>query len=140
MKVFLDTNVWIDFLLERRPFYEAAAAVLSLADEGHFDMCISSLTAVNAHYVCCQRAKMSPGVLKHKLSVMADIVDMCDLTAGDIRQAYTMGWSDFEDCVQHNIALRTKADCIVTRNGVDFALSAIAVYTPEAFLQRVAQE
>lgn len=39
MRLFLDTNIWVDFLLEREPFYEAAAALFSLADEA-IDLCL----------------------------------------------------------------------------------------------------
>lgn len=33
MKLFLDTNVLIDFILERQPFYQAAAMIISYAEE-----------------------------------------------------------------------------------------------------------
>ena len=137
MKIFIDTNVWLDFLLERSPFYESAASILSLADDGLISVGISALTAANAHYVCCERAKMDIEVLVHKLSVLQDIVEILSLTSDDVRLAYTMRWNDFEDCLQHNVAVRFAADCIVTRNEKDFALSSIAVYNPETLLRRL---
>lgn len=52
MKLFLDTNVLIDFLLERPPFYPAAAMIMSYAFEGKVGICVSSMSVVTTHYLC----------------------------------------------------------------------------------------
>ena len=42
MKLFLDTNVLIDFLIVRQPFYQASAMIVSCAAEGRIELCVSS--------------------------------------------------------------------------------------------------
>ena len=44
MKIFWDTNVLVDLLLVRRPFYESASTLLSLAEENNWDVIVSSLS------------------------------------------------------------------------------------------------
>lgn len=58
MKLFLDTNVLIDFILERPPFYPAAAMIMSYAFEGKVGICVSSMSVVTTHYICVDRCKM----------------------------------------------------------------------------------
>lgn len=51
MKLFLDTNVLIDFLMERHPFYDAAASLVSYAAENQLEICTSALPIVNANFI-----------------------------------------------------------------------------------------
>lgn len=135
MTIFLDTNVWIDFLLERKPFYTLAASVLSYADSKSYKLCVSTLTVVNAHYICCERFRMPTAIVISKMEALSDLLTICSVSQEDISQAYSDGWADFEDSVQHNAALRAGASCIVTRNKKDFAQASLPVMTPEEFVQ-----
>lgn len=136
MKLFLDTNVWIDFLGERHPYYQAAASLLSLAEEGRCELAVSSLTMVNAHFVCCERGHMPIDVWRGKVSALADLVEVCPVSSSHIHAANTSEWNDYEDCVQYHAAKSNGCDVIVTRNVKDFALSAIEVMQPNDILQR----
>lgn len=135
MKVFLDTNVWIDFLLERQPSYAYAASILSLAVDGKCQVCISSLTAANAHYICHERAKMPLKMLRKKIEALKDWAHICDIVSEDIYNSYSNMWEDFEDGVQFYSALLAGADYIVTRNVKDYAMSTIPTCTPSEFIK-----
>lgn len=137
MKAFIDTNVWIDFILERAPYYEAAACLLSLACDGRVDVCISSLTVVNTHYVCVERAGMNAATVREKTRALSDIVEICNVGEADIMRAYNDDWADFEDSVQHSTALHASATCIVTRNKSDFSHSLIPVFSPREIIDKV---
>ncbi len=140
MKVFLDTNVWIDFAGERMPFYDMACGVLSLADAGKAHLALSTLSIINANYVCCERSGIPLHILKNKLEQLRDIITVTPITEEDISNSYNSGWSDFEDGVQYSSALRWGADCIVTRNKKDFFDAAIPVLTPQELLEQVGNE
>lgn len=58
MKLFLDTNVLIDFILERPLFYQPAAMVISYAVERKIKVCVSALSVVTANFICVERCKM----------------------------------------------------------------------------------
>ena len=50
-KIFIDTNIVLDLLGQREPFYEDAAKLFSLADRGKIKLYVSSLTIANSNYV-----------------------------------------------------------------------------------------
>ena len=50
-KVFIDTNVLIDFLGERDPFYTAAARIVSCSDRKEIELMVSSLSYATASYI-----------------------------------------------------------------------------------------
>ncbi len=134
MNVFLDTNVCVDFLAERQPFYSASARIMTKAIDKQFKLGISALSIVNVHYVCHDKCKIPSDILKCKLSLIKGVTEVPSLLSEDILSAYSSDWDDFEDCVQNNIAIRWNADYIVTRNPQDFQLSELKVMTPEDFL------
>lgn len=131
MNIFLDTNVWIDFLAERHPHYISAAALFTLADEGLCRFVVSSLTMVNAHYVCCERGNMPLALWKQKVASLSDLVMVGSVGAEEIADASNSDWSDYEDSVQYFAAKRSGCQLIVTRNVKDFQRSDIRVLTPD---------
>lgn len=134
MKCFIDTNVLVDILLVRAPYYEAAATLLSLADDRRMELVVSTLSIANAHYICCERAKMPLAMWKAKISGLAEMMDYVALEQADIQASCQSEWNDFEDGLQHFTAKRIACDYIITRNAKDFLLSDIAVLTPEEAL------
>ena len=58
MRIFWDTNVLVDLLMVRRPFYESASTILTMSEENNWQIIVSSLSVMNANYVCCERGKM----------------------------------------------------------------------------------
>lgn len=135
MRVFLDTNAWIDFLLERRPGYDWTASILSAAVEDRCEVFISSLTAVNVHYICHDRAKMPLKMLRRKIDALKDWVHICDVVSEDIYSSYSNEWEDFEDGVQYYAAVRAGVDYIVTGNAKDFSLSKIPTCSASEFIK-----
>ena len=134
MKIFWDTNVLVDLLLVRRPFYEPASTILTLSQENGWQIMVSSLSVMNAYFICCERAKMSQEKWEQKIIDLSSFVTICNLDSSLIVNSCFSGWSDYEDCVQHNCAVRNRCDCIVTRNIKDFRLSSIKVFEPDDFL------
>ena len=50
-KLFIDTNILLDLLAKRTPYYKEAAALFSLANKDRILLSISSLSIVNIHYI-----------------------------------------------------------------------------------------
>lgn len=138
MRVFLDTNVWIDFIGERQPFYEAAATIMTYADEKKCSIVVSSLSIVNAQYICCERSSMPLAVWRHKMNSLKDLVEICSADRQDIYGACDSFWDDFEDCVQYQAAKRNGCSIIVTRNPKDYVQSDIMVMSPDQAIKLLA--
>ena len=62
--LFVDTNIVIDLLAKREPFYEAAAKLFSLADRGKVKLYVSSLTFANTNYIL---SKMNNSTLAREI-------------------------------------------------------------------------
>ena len=131
MKVFLDTNILIDFVCKREPFYASAKCVFALASIGQIDMTMSSLSVVNAMYV---GKKYELSVVKQRIKAILSFVTVCDLKAKAVIKCLDAEWKDYEDSVQSISALEVFSDCIVTRNKKDYQMSSVPVYTIEEFL------
>lgn len=129
MKLFLDTNVLIDFILERPQFYNAAAMIVSYAFEKKVSICVSSLSLVTANFICIERCSMPIDVFRRKIDFLRNFMEVCSVDSSDIYHSYDLEWKDFEDGVQYYSAKRTNADYIVTRNKKDFEENDIKAIT-----------
>lgn len=132
MKVFLDTNVIVDFCAQRGDFYRAAAILIELGRRKKIDLCFSALTVVNTIYLL--RKIMDKD---NALSVIHGLTGFCQVAPLDetvVREAFARRWKDFEDCTQCLSAETIKADVIITRDASHFTQSTLPVETPSEFL------
>ena len=133
--VFIDTDVIVDFLIDRKPFSEEAATIFSMIDQKKIKGYISALTICNLYYVL-GKAGSHNKVIK-SLQDLYDLVDILKIDGGIIKSALSSDFIDFEDSVQNFTALEhTKINCIITRNVKDFRDINLPVMTPQAFLAK----
>lgn len=134
MRALLDTCVIMDFLQSREPFAQNAKKIMQAAATELFVGYITAKSATDIYYLtrkCTHNEKES----RSKLSKLLSIVGMLDSTADDVFHAISSDITDFEDAVMTETALRSKIDCIVTRNEKDFEKSSVTVYSPKAFIE-----
>lgn len=131
MIFFLDTNVLIDFILERPQFYQPAAMIVSYAAEHKIKICVSALSMVTANFICVERCKMPLELYRRKVDFLRRFMDIGSVDSTDIYNSYDSQWKDFEDGVQYYSAVRIVADYIVTRNTKDFEGAGIEVVSAE---------
>lgn len=131
MKVFVDTNVFIDYICKRNQFFVPAKGVIAACVLEEFEIIVSSLTIVNTLYI---GRKYGTEVLKDKLLAFSKNITVADLPATSVLEALKNDWKDYEDSLQYATAMRLGANCIVTRNKKDFEKAQIPVYTPDEFL------
>lgn len=133
MKVFLDTNILIDVLAQRRPFYQDSAAVWTLAEQGRIEGLVSVISYTNIFYIVRKLADAATArrALDHLRSTFSPVG--CD---GQILAlAMDSQFKDFEDAVQYHSALKAGADCMLSRNPADYPrTSDLPVLTPAEFL------
>lgn len=132
MKLFWDTNVIIDFLGEREPFYVSAAKIATLADKSKIKVVASALSYATISYVLTKFEGIEK--TKDKLRKFKVITEICELDELIIEKGLNSDFSDFEYSLQYYSALRTECDIIITRNGKDFKKSQLPVMTPNEFL------
>ena len=131
--VFIDTDVIVDFLTDRKPFSLESAKIFSLIDQKKIKGCVSSLSFSNLYYVLRKF-----GTHKKVISSLQDLSELVDILKVDsdiVKSALSSDFKDFEDSIQYFAAQQhKKADCIITRNIKDYKDSSLPVMTPETFL------
>lgn len=132
-KVFLDTNIVIDFLGERIPFYESSAKVMTLADQKKIQLFASPVTIVNAHYILSKYENPKSALEKiRKFKILCGIALMDNEV---IEKAVNAGFNDFEDAMQYFCAINSGCSVILTRNEKDFKNALIPVMDAGSFLK-----
>ncbi len=132
-QILLDTNIVLDLLAQRMPFYNDAAELFSLADKKTIRLSLSSLSLANIHYVL---KKLKPEqearniirnfkILVQVLSFDNKIVDL----------ALNSDFKDFEDAIQYFTAIENDKELIVTRNMSGYRESKIPVMTAREFIK-----
>lgn len=135
-KLFIDTNIVIDLLSRRAPYFEASAMLFSLADKKQIELTISSLTIANTSYVLLRQmdAGKAKSILR-KLRLIVTILPLDDKIVG--LALNDENFSDFEDALQYFTALENGQDLIITRNLKDFKHSKLPVMTAQQFIETI---
>jgi predicted nucleic acid-binding protein len=128
MRFFVDTDVVVDLLVAREPFFTAAADFFYEIEEGRAKAGVAALTFSNAFHLL--RKEKSAADSMNRLQTFKPLVDILAVDERCVLRSFRSGFSDYEDAIQHECALANKMDCIVTRNIKDYKLAEIPVYTP----------
>ena len=132
-RIFLDTNVMLDLLGERIPFYLSSAKIASLADKGDITLVVSALSYATVDYFLTKYQGSEKS--REKLRKFKIISEISDLNESVIEKGLNSEMKDFEDSLQYFSALNSDCKIIITRNSMDFKGSAIPVMTPDEFLK-----
>jgi len=135
IRIFLDTNVILDLLGERVPFFDSIAKVATLADQKKLTLIVSPLSFTTIDYVL-NKYEISESVL-NKLRKFKIICEICEVNEETIDKALNSNFKDFEDAVQYFTALQSNCSIIITRNGKDFKNSTIPIMTAEEYLSSI---
>jgi predicted nucleic acid-binding protein len=134
--LFLDTNIVIDLLAKREPYYKPAAQLFSLADKMKIQLCVSALTFANTNYILLRERKPEEArLILRKLKLLVKVISLDDKIIG--LSLNDSDFKDYEDALQYYSALENGDDLMITRNLKDFQKSKIPVLTPEQFLQLI---
>ena len=131
-KIFIDTDIILDLLANRKSFYLPAAQVFSLADNGKLHIHVSSLTFATLFYLLSKDTGQEKA--KKILFKFKSIVTVLPVDNKTIELALSSDFKDFEDGIQYFCAIESKCSAILTRNIIDYKHSQIPVMTAESFL------
>lgn len=133
MRVFLDTDVILDLLLAREPFFAGAARLFLLIQDREIEGFVSPLSFSNLFYIL--RKKLSGPealVALRKLRLLTRVLQVDEET---IDQALASSFADFEDAIQYYAAHAEKLDAVVTRNKEDYRPARLPILTAEECIQ-----
>ena len=134
MRVLIDTNVILDFVLNRVPFADSAATLFEHIEQQTFSAVVSASAITDIFYLLNKEKVDAIAFLKDFLSG----VDVLGVDKTIIMYALYSGWADFEDAVQVQAAIENNIDAVITRNTKDYSmLKEIQVLTPTELLQKI---
>lgn len=132
-RVFVDTDIILDLLAKRIPFYSFSAELFSLADKGKLQLCVSSLSFSNLNYILAKQ--YSTEQARKMLFKFKTLVQVLPVTDKTVELALSSDFKDFEDGMQYFTAIESDVSILITRNLKDFRTAKIVVMTAEQFLK-----
>jgi len=138
-KVFVDSDVIIDFFTDREPFANPASRIFELNELNYVQIYISAVSLNNIYYIVRKH-------LGHKRTIpiieeLVEITEIVGTTKKEIVQALKNDFKDFEDSIQYSSALTIKGiEAIITRNTKHYVNSSIAIFTSENFLKTMSDD
>ena len=134
--LFIDTDIIIDLLSDRKDFSLYAARIFSLGLKKEVKVYTSSNSIANTYYILSLRMKIAQSdkliynFLKH--------IEIISVDKSILERAFSSKFGDIEDAIQYFSALsKGDIDYLVTRNITDYKLSSIPVYSSNEILQLI---
>ena len=132
MKVFIDTNIFLDILCRREQFVDDALSIFDMAVDDRIELLISDLSIANIKYIT--RKEISTDKFYELIQTFRPIFSIVPLGADVVDRAISMKANDFEDALQYFSAVQAGADCLITRNIKDFGFAKMEVLDSSTFL------
>lgn len=132
-RIFVDSDIILDLLGNREPFYKYAAELFSLADKGELKLFVSSLSFANLNYLLSRQ--YSADQARMKLLKFKTLVSILSVSDKIVELALSSDFKDFEDGLQYFTATENQIKKLITRNLKDFRTADIMVMTAEQFFK-----
>lgn len=133
MRLMIDTNIFLDVLIQREPFFTNSKAVLDLCESKKVQGFLSASSVTDIYYLI-HRQLHSTELAYQALGAILDIVKVLTVTNEDVLNAFLTRAADFEDCLLATCAKSNKCDAIATRNKKDYLSFGITLLSPEELL------
>lgn len=131
--VFVDTNIILDWLGRRDPFFKYAEELFLMAEKEEIEILISTMSYISTEYIL--RKQLGPEKARKALTGIRAISSVCNSGGKEIDLALVSDLKDFEDSFQYYTALNNSASIIITRNPKDFADSRLPIMSAEAYIK-----
>jgi predicted nucleic acid-binding protein len=104
-----------------------------MAERGEISAFVTASSITDIFYIA--RKRIGGESAKDAIKKLLEIVDVVSVRKYDIKKAFDLAFSDYEDALQAQCAKKIRANYIVTRNEKDFKISPVKTILPEKFLK-----
>ena len=133
MKLLIDTNVIIDYLGRKPPFFANAERIVAAGYFGDAELWASTQSFKDAFFVLSHY--VDPARLQDAILGLLELVRPVDLTGSDVVSAARLKWHDLEDCLIAISAQKAGVDFLITRDSKGFDRSMVPALSPEGWLE-----
>ncbi len=135
MKILFDTNVILDVLLDREPFSNDAAFLMSLVEQSEIIGFICATTVTTIYYLAAKA--LGHQAASGHIRTLLNLFVVAPVNRVVLKGAAASKFKDFEDAVIHASAIHAGAEYIVTRNSADFKESRLPVFSPTDLIKNL---
>lgn len=129
MKILIDTNIVLDVMLKREPFYRLSLEILRLAKKDDVEEYVSASAITDIYYLAYRQLR-DKGMVRELMRKLLTVISIASVSGQEIENALSLEWNDFEDSVQYSVEYLQEMDGIVTRNPNDYKDAKIEVWEP----------
>lgn len=137
MKVVIDTNVILDTLARREPFFEQSQAAMQMVAEGAVIGAVTANSISDIYYIL--RKHLDGDSIRAALRGLMELLEVLNVGEAECLAALDLPMGDYEDALVACCAQTWKADFVITRNIKDFIASPVRAVLPETFIEVVAR-
>jgi predicted nucleic acid-binding protein len=145
MRILIDSNVILELVLQREQV-DVANRLVGMLHEGKHEMLMTSggfygLVYTIDKYLRQVMKLQNPERINTLRSIMIQILHMFDVIGQD-KQTFLKGigdinFNDIEDSCQHQAAVESECDCLVTFNVKDYqGVTSLLVLSPQEFITK----
>ena len=131
-RIFVDSDVILDVLSNREPFYDSSAILFSLIEKGTLEGYTSPIVFSNVY--CVLRKRVSKQISMESLKYLKSLIQMLPIDKRAIELALDSEFDDFEDAIQYFCDEQNNIKYLITRNKIDYAKAEINILTATEFL------
>ena len=134
-RVFIDTNVLVDWLTQRRPFADHSTKIIELVERRLLAGVLNPLVIANTYYVTA--TYLDKPTTRNLLTDFTSLFEIVDVSRQHVVNAVEKASGDFEDEIHVQTMLANDVKTVITRNSQDFARASLNAYTPSEYLERL---
>lgn len=143
MRAILDTNVVVDVLQRREPWFQDGAVIFRAIANKQVTGCLTAKQIADLHVFSRKQFKGEENVDARARQVVGKILSLFELidTLGiDCQNALGINNGDYEDAILIESAARAGVEYIVTRNPAHYKTSSVQVYSPAEFVRFISRQ
>jgi len=139
VRILIDTNIVLDFLLQREPFFQDAEVLFQTIDAGQVTGYITATTLTDIFYISRKHTR-SIEQARQAVSATLNAMAICPIDRAVLESAFNSGLDDFEDAVQIFSAVAQELDAILTRDAKGFLSSPVPVLSVQELLRQLGMQ
>lgn len=134
-KIFLDSDVILDLLLDRVPYSNDIQTLIEYSIDSETKLFTSPISICNINYIIARIENKKQADFKTKK--ILELISIENVGQKTVDEASSSKFKDFEDSIQNFCAIESGHEIIITRNTKDYKESRLSILTPREYLAKV---
>ena len=137
-RILVDTNIILDWLGKREPYFRFAQEVFKRGEESNIEIFVSTMSFISTEYIL--RKQIGKEKAKQALSAMRTFCKVATSGNKEIDLSLASSFRDFADAFQYYSAVSNDCTVLLTRDSKGFKLAKIAIMSAEEYIKSLSEE